>query len=74
MSAQIPSASDLGDTDFGPPTAKNYLNEETSIRSWLLTVDHKRIALLYLFTILILFHDCRLRRSGHAHRTAHPQG
>ena len=36
-------------------TATNYLNEETSIRSWLLTTDHKRIGLLYLFTILIFF-------------------
>ncbi len=36
-------------------TATTYLNEETSIRSWLLTTDHKRIGLLYLFTILIFF-------------------
>ena len=33
----------------------NYLNKETSIRSWLLTTDHKRIALLYLFTIIFFF-------------------
>ena len=36
-------------------TDANYLNEETTIRSWLLTTDHKRIGLLYLFTILIFF-------------------
>ena len=35
--------------------ATNYLNEETTIRSWLLTTDHKRIALLYLVTILFFF-------------------
>ena len=34
---------------------KNYLNWETSIWSWLSTVDHKRIGLLYLFTITIFF-------------------
>ena len=33
----------------------HYLNKETSIRSWLLTTDHKRIALLYLFTIIFFF-------------------
>ena len=27
---------------------KSYLNDGTTIRSWLLTHDHKRIALLYL--------------------------
>lgn len=34
---------------------KNYLNWDTSIWGWLTTVDHKRIALMYLFTILIFF-------------------
>ncbi|MBV9127786.1 MAG: cytochrome c oxidase subunit I [Verrucomicrobia bacterium] len=33
---------------------ENYLSKHT-IRSWLLTIDHKRIGLLYLFTILIFF-------------------
>ena len=37
------------------PPATNYLNERTTVRSWLLTTDHKRIGLLYLFTILIFF-------------------
>src|SRR5215475_9100177 len=27
---------------------KSYLNDGTTIRSWLLTVDHKRIAIMYL--------------------------
>ena len=26
----------------------NYLNADYSVKSWLLTTDHKRIALLYL--------------------------
>ena len=33
----------------------NYLNANYGIRSWLLTTDHKRIALLYLVTITLLF-------------------
>ena len=32
----------------------NYLSEHT-VRSWLLTTDHKRIGILYLFTILMFF-------------------
>jgi cytochrome c oxidase subunit 1 len=34
---------------------KNYLNADWSIRSWLLTTDHKRIALLYLAGITTAF-------------------
>ncbi|HZH35020.1 MAG TPA: cbb3-type cytochrome c oxidase subunit I [Pyrinomonadaceae bacterium] len=34
---------------------KNYLNNGTTVASWLLTKDHKRIALLYLFTVSIAF-------------------
>jgi cytochrome c oxidase subunit 1 len=33
----------------------NYLNEEKTLFSWLFTHDHKRIALLYLFSITIFF-------------------
>ena len=36
-----------------PP--KHYLNEYQGIRSWLLTKDHKRIAVLYLLTITFFF-------------------
>jgi cytochrome c oxidase subunit I len=35
--------------------AKHYLNDNYGIRSWLLTKDHKRIALLYLFSITFFF-------------------
>lgn len=38
-----------------PATAKSYLNEKTGIRSWLLTTDHKRIGLLYTFSITFFF-------------------
>lgn len=34
---------------------KNYLNWETGLWSWLTTVDHKRIGLMYLYSILIFF-------------------
>ncbi len=33
----------------------NYLNSSYGIKSWLLTTDHKRIALLYLFSITFMF-------------------
>jgi cytochrome c oxidase subunit 1 len=36
-----------------PP--KNYLTEERTLRGWLLTTDHKRIGLLYLFSIIFYF-------------------
>ena len=36
-------------------TPVNYLNASFGLRSWLLTIDHKRIALLYLVTITLFF-------------------
>lgn len=33
----------------------NYLNKTSGIKSWLLTLDHKRIGLMYLFVILFMF-------------------
>jgi cytochrome c oxidase subunit 1 len=42
-----------------PSTAKlprkHYLNQELGLKSWLLTGDHKRIAMLYLFSITFFF-------------------
>src|SRR5512138_564571 len=38
-----------------PPPRTNYLNAEYGIKSWLLTKDHKRIALLYLGSISFFF-------------------
>ncbi len=37
------------------PPASSYLTEETGLRSWLLTTDHKRIALLYMAAITVFF-------------------
>jgi cytochrome c oxidase subunit 1 len=34
---------------------RHYLNADYGIRSWLFTTDHKRIALLYLFSITFFF-------------------
>ena len=42
-------------TAANPVERPNYLNQEYGIRSWLLTVDHKRIALLYLISITFFF-------------------
>ena len=33
----------------------NYLNVEHGWKSWLLTTDHKRIAILYLISITLMF-------------------
>src|SRR5512145_970633 len=35
--------------------AKHYLSDGYSLRSWLLTRDHKRIGLLYLFSVTMFF-------------------
>ena len=35
--------------------ARHYLNDNYGIRSWLLTKDHKRIAVLYIFSITFFF-------------------
>src|SRR5579872_2605974 len=38
-----------------PATEENYLNVAHGVASWLLTKDHKRIALLYLATVTFMF-------------------
>ena len=38
-----------------PVERENYLNKEYGVWSWLLTTDHKRIALLYLVSITFFF-------------------
>src|SRR5438552_16618745 len=44
----------LLDVRFGPGVG-NYLNEDYGFFSWVLTKDHKRIAILYLISISIMF-------------------
>ena len=44
--------------DISTPVAmpeETYLNADHSLKSWLLTVDHKRICILYLLTITFFF-------------------
>ena len=38
-----------------PASDTNYLNADFGVKSWLLTVDHKRIGLLYLLSVTIFF-------------------
>src|SRR4051812_35594429 len=33
----------------------NYLNHQKGLKSWLTTLDHKRIGLMYLYSILFFF-------------------
>jgi cytochrome c oxidase subunit 1 len=37
------------------PPQEHYLNVNYGVRSWLLTIDHKRIALLYLLSVTLFF-------------------
>src|SRR6478672_13150186 len=41
-------------TDFIEPK-KNYLTNGTTLKSWLLTKDHKRIAIMYLISVSLFF-------------------
>ncbi len=38
-----------------PAKTRNYLNEDYGFFSWILTRDHKRIAILYLISVTIMF-------------------
>ena len=51
MSAAITTAPGLP----GLEQPESYLTEEGTLQSWLLTTDHKRIALLYMGTITVFF-------------------
>jgi cytochrome c oxidase subunit 1 len=53
-----PSETDLAPHGHPVPEAIepiNYLNNDYSIQSWLLTVDHKRIGILYLLSVTFFF-------------------
>ena len=48
----------IDDAPFIEPSTRerrNYINDEYGVLSWLLTKDHKRIALLYLFSVTTFF-------------------
>ena len=39
------------------PYLESYLTEGFTLRSWLTTTDHKRIAILYLLSITFFFRE-----------------
>ena len=46
----------IDSTQTPPPQEEtNYINAEYGILSWLFTIDHKRIAILYMISVTILF-------------------
>ena len=45
----------IGNVDPTPKPRTNYLTNGHSLRSWLLTEDHKRIAILYLISVSFFF-------------------
>ncbi|HJT45277.1 MAG TPA: cbb3-type cytochrome c oxidase subunit I, partial [Chthoniobacterales bacterium] len=51
----------------------NYLSEH-SVRSWFLTTDHKRIGILYLFTILVFFTIASVAAAMMRIELLHPTG
>jgi cytochrome c oxidase subunit 1 len=54
MSA-IPVDKPVADLPNGHPAETNYINEFGGLKSWLLTGDHKRIAMLYLISVTFFF-------------------
>jgi cytochrome c oxidase subunit 1 len=54
MSQSSPVASQPNENKPYYP-AVNYLNADRGVRSWLLTLDHKRIALMYFVSVLFMF-------------------
>ncbi len=44
-----------GEAHSSPHVATNYLNAKSGIMSWLLTVDHKRIGIMYFIAVAFFF-------------------
>ena len=70
LSSPAPVAT-TAETAFERP---NYLNSEYGIKSWLLTRDHKRIAILYLISVTLFFAHRRPVRRADPPRAADPRG
>lgn len=45
----------MGNTDIPLTAEVNYLNIDPSVKSWLLTTDHKRIGILYMLSVTVFF-------------------
>lgn len=54
MAIAVQNVPEFPERDHTSPKT-HYINYEVGLRSWLLTVDHKRIGLLYLISISIFF-------------------
>ena len=52
---RVNSQESLEGTDTNVGTNENYLEAGVSLKSWLLTTDHKRIAILYALSITFFF-------------------
>ncbi|HJL24998.1 MAG TPA: cbb3-type cytochrome c oxidase subunit I [Polyangiaceae bacterium LLY-WYZ-15_(1-7)] len=52
MTVEAGTAVPSGDAHEG---GDNYLTHETGLKSWLFTLDHKRIGLMYLVSVLVMF-------------------
>ena len=50
-----PAVSDVVITEQHVMPAEHFINADHSLKSWLLTKDHKRIALLYLVSVTLMF-------------------
>lgn len=46
---------DAINTDFAGEPRRSYLNNGYTLKSWLLTKDHKRIAIMYLISVSVFF-------------------
>src|SRR5579885_1582352 len=52
MEPVVKSSARIGDR---PRPKKNYLNETKTVWSWMTTVDHKRIGIMYLVAVSFAF-------------------
>src|SRR5207244_8564719 len=57
MSAEALPRADVLESAGDPPgyARRNYLNQTYGLKSWLLTLDHKRIGILYLISVTVFF-------------------
>lgn len=45
----------VGETKVAGQSDKNYLNEKSGLWSWLTTLDHKRIGIMYMISVMVFF-------------------
>ena len=64
----------IGNLDPNPRPSHNYLTNGHSIKSWLLTEDHKRIAMLYLVSVSFFFLLGGLAAAGIRYELMSPAG